>query len=102
MVRARNGTAINGTWRTAGGTAHAHLVRELESHASEEDYRRLRVLLGNASIGLAPDGAVPVEPEFSRGMEYSPRPVRPSVSFGGQVARTFAMVAPASFVDAPP
>lgn len=64
MLRARNGSAMDGTWRTAAARLTRYLVRELESHASEEDYRRLRVLLGNASIGLAPDGAVPIEPEF--------------------------------------
>jgi hypothetical protein len=67
MLRARNGSAMDGTWRSAGQRLTRYLVRELEAHAGEEDYRRLRVLLGNASIGLAPDGAVPTEPEFRAG-----------------------------------
>jgi hypothetical protein len=62
MLRARG--AMNASWRTAGVRLTRFLVRELESHTGEEDYRRLRVLLGNASIALAPDGTVPDEPEF--------------------------------------
>jgi hypothetical protein len=64
MIRARAGAFDRGTWRGAGSRLARHLVRELERHADEESYRTLRVLLGNSSIGLAPDGAVPRDPVF--------------------------------------
>ncbi len=40
------------------------LTKELTRHKGEEEYRALRVLLGNASIALAPDCIVPRDPSL--------------------------------------
>jgi hypothetical protein len=64
MVRAREGSFDDGSWREAGARLSRVLVRELQLHDGEDDYRKLRVLLGNSSIGLAPDGVVPTDPVF--------------------------------------
>ena len=49
-------------WRVTSARLVRFLARELRKHESEDAYRALRVLLGNASIALAPDCVVPREP----------------------------------------
>jgi hypothetical protein len=64
MLRARQRSFEPETWHAAVSRLTRHLVRELKRHDGEEPYRKLRILLGNSSIGLAPDGAVPADPVF--------------------------------------
>src|SRR5262245_20091368 len=49
-------------WTTTSARLVRSLVRDLRRHEGEEAYRLLRVLLGNASIALAPDCLVPTDP----------------------------------------
>jgi|SoiMethySBSTD1v2_1073268.scaffolds.fasta_scaffold297895_2 hypothetical protein len=46
-------------WDAASARMLNVVIRELTRHDKEEPYRALRVLLGNASIALAPDCVVP-------------------------------------------
>lgn len=48
-------------WKDTSTRLVRFLARELKTHESEEPYRLLRVLLGNASIALAPDCVVPTD-----------------------------------------
>jgi hypothetical protein len=64
LLRGNNGCALPGTWRSASAQLRRYLVRELRRHEGEQPYRNLRILLGNASIGLAPEGVVPTDPVF--------------------------------------
>ena len=52
------------TWRTATNRLVQFLAHELSRHEREDSYRALRVLLGNASIALAPDCVVPNDPSL--------------------------------------
>jgi hypothetical protein len=48
-------------WNRTSTRLVRFLTRELKKHENEETYRALRVLLGNASIALAPDCVVPTD-----------------------------------------
>lgn len=61
---ARLSAGIHGSARERAATSTRLvriLTRELTTHEREETYRLLRVLLGNASIALAPDCVVPTD-----------------------------------------
>jgi hypothetical protein len=60
VTRMRGGSARE--WSASRARLMRVLARELTTHEREEDYRLLRVLLGNASIALAPDCLVPRDP----------------------------------------
>ena len=49
-------------WRRASASLTGRLARILKARESEEPYRLLRVLMGNASVALAPDCVPPTDP----------------------------------------
>jgi hypothetical protein len=51
-------------WTATSARLVRFLTRELTRHEGEDAYRALRVLLGNASIALAPDCVVPADPSL--------------------------------------
>src|SRR4029453_15315282 len=51
-------------WTAASVRLVRFLTRELRTHEGEDAYRAPRVVLGNASIALAPDCVVPADPSL--------------------------------------
>lgn len=61
-VTARMPNASPREWAATSARLLRALLRALRLHEGEEAYRLLKVLLGNASIALAPDCLVPTDP----------------------------------------
>lgn len=63
-LRRDDGADDRGEWRRTGARLTRYLLNELRRHDGDDAYRRVRVLLGNSSIALAPDGLVSQDPVF--------------------------------------
>jgi len=61
-IASRMQSASAREWTATSARLVRSLVQDLRRHEGEESYRLLRVLLGNASIALAPDCLVPTDP----------------------------------------